>query len=278
MTTIVATPTKPRVRLLIVDDAVEIRRLLHVLFEKDDRFEVVGSGSDGIEAIELAGALQPDLILIDRQMPRLGGVEAIPGISRVAPAAAVIVFTAKADAGAYHAAMSAGALDVIEKSADDVVERLATTLLDHWSRPDAEVQVQVGPVPTSATRAWIDNTRRILGSLRVRPDVLGQPMPTEILDLFERFLNIWDEINRGADEFFWTARAPSSEVRRLVEWWALIDSMSDAQLAELGVNWSSPDARIFFHALTGGVIKALEQHTAMNELVGTLRRQWVGDV
>jgi CheY-like chemotaxis protein len=272
-----ATPERPRVRLLIVDDAAEIRRLLHLLFEQDERFDVVGSGSDGIEAIELAGVLQPDLILLDRHMPRLGGVEAIPEIRRVSPHSAVIVFTAKADAGAYHAAMSAGALDVIEKSADDVVERLAKTLLDHWSRSDAEIQVQIGPVPTSATRAWIDNTRRILGSLRLRPEVLGQPMPTEILDLFERFLNIWDEINRGADEFFWTARATSSDVRRLVEWWALIDSMSDAQLAELGVNWSSPEARIFFHALTGGVLAALEQHTAMTELAGTLRHQWVGD-
>jgi DNA-binding NarL/FixJ family response regulator len=267
-----------RVRVLIVDDATDIRRLLRLLFEKDDRFEVIGEGEDGVEAIELADALQPNLILLDRQMPRLGGVEAIPELKRVAPRAAVILFTAKADAGAYHAAISAGALDVVEKSTVDVVDRLARTLLDHWSDPDAELQVQIGPVPTAATAAWIDNTRRILVALRAHPDVLSPPPPAAMLDLFERFLDIWDEINRGADEFFWSARAASSVVLELVEWWARIDGMSDDQLVELGVHWSSPEGRTFFHALAAAVLGALEQHAATQELAETLRRQWAADL
>jgi CheY-like chemotaxis protein len=267
-----------RVRVLIVDDATDIRRLLRLLFEKDDRFDVVGEGVDGVEGIQLASELQPNLILLDRQMPRMGGVEAIPELRRVAPSAAVILFTAKADSGAYYAAISAGALDVIEKSTVDVVDRLAQTLLDHWSDPDAEVQVQIGPVATAATAAWIENTRRIVRSVRVHPEVLSTPPPAEILDLFERFLDIWEGVNRDADEFFWTARAASSDVLRLVEWWGVVDAMSDEQLAALGVHWSDPEGRTFFQALAAAVLGALEQHAATQELAGTLRRQWAAEL
>ncbi len=262
------------VRVGIVDDSVDIRRLVRSLFEEDDRFEVVGEGGDGIEAIELSSRLQPDLLLLDRQMPRLGGVEAIPEIRRVSPRTSIVLFTAKADSFVHHAAVSAGALGVIEKSAVDVVDRLAQTLLDHWSNPDAEIEIQVGPVPAAAAAEWIGNTRRIVTALRGDPTVLTEPPPSEVLDLFERFLAIWEEVNRATDVFSWTARAKSSDVHRLVEWWALVDGMSDDQLERLGVDWSSPEGRLFYHALTAAVLRALEDQAASQELVAALRRQW----
>ena len=262
-------------RVVVVDDAAEMRFLLRLLLEDDDRFELVGEGSDGVEAIELAEAHQPDLVVLDRQMPRMGGVEAIPEIQRVSPRSTVVLFTTCSDEGTYQAALSAGALDVLDKSvAADFVDRLSETLVDHWADPDAEVQVRVGPVPSAAARVWTENTRRILSALRLHPEILDEPVPTDVIDLFDRFLQRWDEVNRSSDEFVWTARAKSSEVTRLVEWWASVDRMSEEQLDALGVHWSPPDGEPFFEALTTGVLHALEAHATTQDLARTLRRQW----
>jgi CheY-like chemotaxis protein len=270
-------PPLDRVRVVVVDDSSEMREMLRMLLD-DDRFEIVGEGADGVEAIELAAALAPDLLVLDRQMPRLGGVEAIPEIRRVAPRTTVVLFTTATDTGTYHAALSAGALDVFDKTAlVDFVDRLASRLLDHWAGDDAEIEVRVGPVPSAAARAWTANTRRILGAVRLRPDVLDEPVPAEVLDMFERFVQRWDEVSRAddaRDEFVWTARASSSDVTRLVESWAVIDRMSDEQLAELGVQWAPPEGEPFFAALTAGVMRALEEHAATQGLARRLQRQW----
>ena len=263
-----------RVRVAIVDDSPDIRMLLRVLFEDDERFDVVGEACDGIEGIDLAAQFQPNLLLLDRRMPRLGGVEALPHIRERAPHTTVIMFTTYTDAGTYHAALSAGAVDVLEKKVDiALVDRLAEILVGHWANYDAAMQIQVGPVPSTAARAWIQNTRRILSALRLHPDVLDEPIPDDVIDLFERFLHLFEEGNVG-DEFYWTARAPASEVQHLVEWWARIDAMSDAQLEELGVTWAPPEGEPFFHALTAGVLRALDEHAATRELASRLRPQW----
>jgi CheY-like chemotaxis protein len=269
----VASPS--RVRVVIVDDTIEIREILRRLFDRDDRFEVVAEGIDGNEAIELATRLQPDVLVIDQHMPRLGGVEALPAIRSAAPGTAVILFTARADAGVYQAALSAGALDVMDKSVGPALaDRLAETLVDHWAGPDAEVQVQIGPVSSRAASAWIENTRRILDAVVRHPEVLPQPAPADVVEVFTDLLGTWDEVNQGTDEFFWTARAASGDVHRLVEWWAVIDSMSDATLERLGVHWSVGEGEPFFHALTAGVLNALSAHATTQELAKVLRRQW----
>ena len=264
-----------RVRVVIVDDVPDMRRLLRELLERDDRFEVVGEGADGIEAIALSTSLNPDLLLLDRQMPRMGGLEAMPEIERGAPRTNVILFTANASAGTYHAALSAGALDVIEKSADPgFVDRLANTLVDHWAQADAEVRVHIGPVASHAARLWIDSSRRILAALRLHSDVLSEPIPGDVLELFDHFLHTWEEISEGPEDFFWTARAKFSAVSQLIECWARIDGMSEEQAATLGIEWSPSEARPFYHALTEGVLDALEAHAASQELAKALRRQW----
>ena len=225
-------PSDRRVSVVVVDDATEIRRLLRALLERDDRFEVVGEGSDGIEAVGLAASLSPDLLLLDRHMPRLGGLEALPELARFAPRTNVILFTASTNAGTYHAAISAGALDVIEKSvASDFVDRLAQTLVDHWAHADATVRMHIGPVSSASARLWIANTRRIVSALRLHPEIMGEAPPTEVLDIFNRFLQLWEEASEGREEFSWAARARFSEVAQVVEWWARVDAMTDEQVS-----------------------------------------------
>src|SRR2546430_17705629 len=66
------------VKVVIVDDNADIRVLLRLTFELDDRFEVVGEGANGLEAVELADKFRPHLMILDPQMTELGGLEAQP--------------------------------------------------------------------------------------------------------------------------------------------------------------------------------------------------------
>ncbi|GAC1534832.1 MAG: hypothetical protein NVS3B12_16150 [Acidimicrobiales bacterium] len=265
-----------RVRVVIVDDAEDIRLLLRLSFRSDPRFEVVGEGVDGREAIELAVRERPDLMVLDRQMPVLGGVEALPEIRVASPRTAVVLYTAGADAGTYQAAVSAGAVQVVEKgaTAHSVVDTLAGILVAHWASDDASVEVRVGPVASGAARLWVANTAAIIQALRRHPEVLTVPVPTEVLDLFARFLVTWGELAREQEVFTWVARTTPSEIQRLVDYWAAMDRLADEDLRRLGCQWSPPEALPFVHALTAAVIEALDAHSESRELARSLAVQW----
>lgn len=81
------------VTVLICDDSPEIRSLLHVVISLREGISVVGEAADGDEAIAQAELLQPDVILLDLSMPRRTGLEALPDLNRVAPAAQVIILS-----------------------------------------------------------------------------------------------------------------------------------------------------------------------------------------
>ncbi|MEP6559731.1 MAG: response regulator [Nakamurella sp.] len=112
------------VRVLVVDDSTDVRRLLSAIIEGHDNcWSVVGQAADGRQAIEVAGLTQPDLVLLDLSMPVMDGLEALPLILRAAPAAAVVVLSGFPSHTARAAAISAGASDYLEKNA------LVTTLI-----------------------------------------------------------------------------------------------------------------------------------------------------
>ena len=268
-------PARP-VSVGIVDDLDDMRLLLRMAFDRDDRFVVVGEGKDGREAIEMAGRVQPDLLVLDRRMPVLGGVEAIPEIRLAAPRTAILLYTTGLDRHTAQAALAAGALDVLNKMppGPDMVDVVARVLVDHWADPEAEIQVQVGPVPQRAAQIWLDNTSRLLAAIRAHPEVFDAPVPDEVLDAFEVFLETWRSLTGAAGDFKWVARVRPSEVRDLVEHWAALDRMTDEQLAAMGVGWSPPEGTPFFEALVAGVLAALEAHAETQQLARTLAGQW----
>jgi DNA-binding NarL/FixJ family response regulator len=261
-----------RVRVMIVDDSHVVRFSVRALLETDDRFEVVAEGTNGQEAIDLAAELQPDLVLLDRQMPVMGGMEAIPGIRQTAPHTAVVLYTAFVDGPTAQAALAAGAADILEKgtSSSDLVDDLATILLSQWADPDA-TDVRVGPLDSNAASVWIDNTTTIIEALRAHPEVVD--VPGDVLDLFERFIDAWREIAWANDEFTWAARASASEVRRLVEQWVTVNALSDEQMARLGCHWSPPEGAPFFEALVEAIGSALGRHEETRQLSAVLLRQ-----
>src|SRR5580692_4757155 len=82
-----------RIRILVVDDHHVVRQGLVALLKIMPGIEIVGEASDGLQAIELYRTLRPDITLMDLQLPKLGGVDAIIKIRAEAPAARFIVLT-----------------------------------------------------------------------------------------------------------------------------------------------------------------------------------------
>jgi DNA-binding NarL/FixJ family response regulator len=88
--TVVATDTR---RVLIVDDAEDLRDLLRFGLERSAHLEVVGEAVDGIDAVEQARVLQPDLVFLDVAMPRMDGLQALPLIREAVPHVRVVVLS-----------------------------------------------------------------------------------------------------------------------------------------------------------------------------------------
>jgi DNA-binding NarL/FixJ family response regulator len=109
------TSLAPPWRVLLVDDEVVLRSLLRLMLQRTDRYQVVGEAGHGVEAIELAPALMPDLVLLDLSMPRMDGLEALPHLRRLVPDTRVIVFSGFSATGAAGAATRAGAHAYLEK-------------------------------------------------------------------------------------------------------------------------------------------------------------------
>lgn len=81
------------IRVLIAEDQTLMRQGLKTILDLEDGFEVIGEAANGQEAIERAVALQPDVVLMDVQMPHLNGVQATAQLAVQLPAARVIILT-----------------------------------------------------------------------------------------------------------------------------------------------------------------------------------------
>ena len=105
------------IRLLIVDDHPIMRDGLRGVFRGDEDFEVTGEASDGAEAIQLAQALHPDVILMDLRMPGMGGVEAITRLRELGHPARVLILTTYDTDRDVLPAIEAGATGYLLKDA-----------------------------------------------------------------------------------------------------------------------------------------------------------------
>jgi NarL family two-component system response regulator LiaR len=99
----------PKIRVLIVDDHAVVRQGLRTFIDLQDDLEVVGEGENGAQAVELAGALQPDVILLDLVMPHMDGVEATRRILKCSPGSRVLILTSFGEDDKVFPAIRAGA-------------------------------------------------------------------------------------------------------------------------------------------------------------------------
>ena len=110
--------TADSIRILIADDHPLFRDGLRSLFASVADTEVVGEASSGEEAIALAESLQPDVALMDIQMPGLNGIDATRRIAHASPHIGVVMVTMFEDDESIFAAMRAGARGYVLKGAD----------------------------------------------------------------------------------------------------------------------------------------------------------------
>src|ERR1700720_2902530 len=81
-----------RRRILVTDDGDSVRDIIRIFLERDG-FEVCGEATDGVEAIEQAKKLKPDLIVLDLAMPRMNGAEAASILSKTMPDVPIVMLT-----------------------------------------------------------------------------------------------------------------------------------------------------------------------------------------
>ncbi len=96
-------------RVLVVDDAEDLRTMLRLRMESVEELVVVGEAGDGVAAVDRASELQPDLVFLDLSMPRMDGLEALPLIRAAVPGVRVIVLSGFNEGGMAERAIEAGA-------------------------------------------------------------------------------------------------------------------------------------------------------------------------
>ncbi|MEM6528914.1 MAG: response regulator [Chloroflexota bacterium] len=105
------------IRILLVDDIAEVRENVAKLIRFEQDFEVVGSSGSGRDGIKLAKELEPDIIIMDINMPDIDGISATQEITRALPAVGVIMMSVNSDRDYLRRAMMAGAKDFLTKPA-----------------------------------------------------------------------------------------------------------------------------------------------------------------
>jgi YesN/AraC family two-component response regulator len=120
------------ISVVVCDDVAEIRQLARAVLEEAGDMEVVGEAADGREAIEVVERHQPDVVVLDLSMPELDGLEAIPLIHQVAPAAEIVIFSGFEEGKVAEVALGLKASRYVRKGAP--LEELRTAVKDLASR------------------------------------------------------------------------------------------------------------------------------------------------
>lgn len=156
---------EPKIRVLVIDDSSFVRKAIARMLNAAPDVEVVGTASDGLEGLELARTLHPDVITLDIQMPRLDGLETLRRMGPEFPAAVLLLSSlTQGGADVTLRALELGALDFVDKSSVqgpmnmlDLQEELLTKVraLATRSRPHAPEAAPplAGPLPRGTQRA-----------------------------------------------------------------------------------------------------------------------------
>jgi DNA-binding NarL/FixJ family response regulator len=161
-----------KLRVLIAEDSAPFRQGLRGLLQSVDSLEVVGEATSGQEAIQLAGQLQPDIVLMDLQMPGLNGIEATRQIVYTSPHISILMLTMFEDDESVFAALRAGARGYLLKGAlkAEIVRAIqgvasgeaifgptiARRLMQYFSAPRPTAPPQAFPELTEREREILD--------------------------------------------------------------------------------------------------------------------------
>jgi len=197
------------IRVLVVDDHALFRRGLEMTLRAELDVDVVGEASDGHEAVEKAGDLLPDVVLMDVRMPKRTGIEACRAIKDVAPSAKIIMLTISDEEEDLFEAIKAGATGYLLKeiSIDEVADAVRAV---HGGQSLINPSMAAKLINEFASLARREDTEE-------RPQQVPAPRLTdremEVLRLVARGLN-----NRDiAKELFISENTVKNHVRNILE-------------------------------------------------------------
>ena len=126
-------------RILVIDDGDSVRDIIRIFLEREG-FDVCGEAADGVEAIEQAKRLKPDLIVLDLAMPRMNGAEAASILSTTMPDVPIILLTLYQNVLGSALASAVGVKAVIDKTdgMDKLVECVHSLLKDRIRSESAQ--------------------------------------------------------------------------------------------------------------------------------------------
>jgi len=158
-----------RIRVLVADDQALIRRGISLMLSVEPDMEVVGQASDGVEAVEMAQRLRPDVVLMDLHMPRKGGVAATREIRLALPDTHVLVLTTLDSEQTVFDAVRAGAQAYLLKDASeaDVLETVRAV-----QRGESRLTPQIA-------RKIMDQFRRLAPQFEAGPAESGADNPSK---------------------------------------------------------------------------------------------------
>ena len=176
---------KGTIRVLIVDDHAVVRQGLRTFLELQDDpaalpIEVVGEAANGVEAVDLACRLQPDVVLLDLVMPEMDGIEATHKIIENSPHSRVIILTSFGEEDKVIPAIRAGAQGYLLKdiAPNDLVQAVRAAYLG---------KAQLHP----------DIARKLMSAVAAREEPPASRAPAPLEELTERELEVLRLIARG---------------------------------------------------------------------------------
>ena len=208
----------PKIKLLIVDDSALIRQMLTQIFNSSDDIEVVGSAVDPIAARDKIKKLNPDVLTLDVEMPRMDGLTFLRNLMRLRPMPVVMISTlTEAGATVTLEALEAGAVDFVAKPKVDVANSLNAYAEDIIAKVKMAAKARVravvskpkvaGPLAVRSQKTHFKTTDKLiaLGSstggteaikevvrglpLNTPPIVVSQHLPVAFSDSFAKHVN-----------------------------------------------------------------------------------------